>query len=164
MTTQAEVAECFEYRDGTLYWRKVAHPNKQYLLGQEVGSLHKTGYRHVTWRGRIWKVHRLVYLLHHGVLPKEIDHINGCRADNRLENLRAVTRSQNQFNKAAQRNASGCRGVTWHAKTKKWCVRVMMHAKTYCFGYYDNLELADLVAQEARAKLYGQYAFDCRAA
>lgn len=162
MITKELIAQCFEHRDGKLYWKKVAHPNKQYLVGQEAGSIHKTGYRHVTWLGKIHKVHRLIFILVHGYMPKEIDHINGDRADNRIENLREVTRSENQYNKSAQRNRSGYRGVTWHQKSNKWAVRVMKDGKSRSFGYFDDLEFAGFVAEEARRKLYGEFAFENR--
>ena len=159
MITQQLVAECFEHRDGKLYWKKVMHPNKQYLVGKEVGSIHKTGYRHVTWMGKIHKVHRLIFLLEHGYLPKEIDHINGDRQDNRLENLREVTRSENQFNKAmCSNNTSGFRGVNWHKHSKSWVVRVCTKGKTKILGYFKDLELAGLVADEARNLYHGKYA------
>lgn len=159
MITQQLVAECFEHRDGKLYWKKVAHPNKQYLVGQEAGSIHKTGYRHVTWRGKIHKVHRLIFLLEYGCLPSEVDHINGDRQDNRIENLRAATRSENQCNRGAiASNTSGYPGVTWHKKSKAWVVRVMKNGKTVVQQYFQDLELAGLVATEARAKYHGKYA------
>ena len=156
---QQLVAECFENRDGKLYWKKVAHPNKQYLVGQEAGSIHKTGYRHVTWMGKVHKTHRLIFLLHHGYIPSEIDHINGDRADNRIDNLRAVTRSQNQYNKGKCRNnTSGHRGVSWHKPTGRWSVRISLNNRSKSMGYYDDLELAAFIAEEARLKYYGQYA------
>lgn len=159
MITQAQVAECFEYRDGTLYWRSATHPNKQYLADKPAGSMHKTGYRHVTWMGKVHKVHRLIFLLHHGHLPPEVDHINGDRADNRIENLRAANRSENQCNRPAlASNTSGYPGVSWHKKSKAWMVRVMKNGKTVVQEYFKDLELAGLVAQEARAKFHGQFA------
>jgi hypothetical protein len=156
---QELVAEHFDHKDGRLYWKKVNHSNKKYLVGQEVGSIHKTGYRHVTWQGKVHKVHRLIYLLEHGYLPNEIDHINGDRQDNRLENLRDVTRSQNQFNKAmCKNNTSGTRGVSWHKKSNAWLVRVCASGKTKSIGYFKDLELAGLVADEARSIYHGVYA------
>lgn len=155
---QALVAEYFDHKDGHLYWKKVAHPNKQYLVGQEVGCIHQTGYRHVTWKGKVHKVHRLIFLLEHGYIPKEIDHINGDRQDNRLENLRSVTRSQNQFNKAmAQNNTSGYRGVSWHKKSQQWVIRVCANGKSMV-KYVKDLELAGLVAEEMRSLFHGKYA------
>lgn len=159
MITQAQVADCFECRDGTLYWKRVAHPNKQYLADKPAGSLHKTGYRHVTWMNKSHKVHRLIFLLHHGYLPPEVDHINGDRADNRIENLRAATRSENQCNRPAlANNTSGYPGVSWHKKSKAWLVRVMKNGKQNLIGYFKDLELAGLVSIEARAKYHGQFA------
>jgi len=159
MITQQMIADCFEYRDGYLYWKGVGHPNKQHLLDKPAGSIHKTGYRHITWMGNSHKAHRLIFMLHHGFMPQEIDHINGNRADNRIENLRSVTRSQNQYNKRPQRNVSGYRGVTWHKKTGKWLVRVGLNNKNKSLGYYDDLELAALVAEEGRSLHYGQFAY-----
>ena len=159
MITQAQVTECFEYRDGHLYWKRVAHPNKQYLADKPAWSLHKTGYRHVTWMGKVHKVHRLIFLMHHGYLPPEVDHINGDRADNRIENLRAANRSENQCNRPAlASNTSGYPGVSWHKKSKAWLVRVMKNGKTHMVGYFKDLELAGLVSVEARAKFHGQFA------
>ena len=155
---QSLVAEYFDHKDGHLYWKKVVHPNKQYLVGQEVGCIHQTGYRHVTWKGKVHKVHRLIFLLEHGYMPKEIDHINGDRQDNRLENLREVTRSQNQFNKAmAQNNTSGYRGVSWHKKSQQWAIRVCANGKSVV-KYVKDLELAGLVAEEMRSLFHGKYA------
>jgi hypothetical protein len=159
MITQQDVANCFEYRDGHLYWKSVSHPNKQYLLDKPAGSIHKTGYRHVTWMGKVHKTHRLIFLLVHGYLPKEIDHINGVRSDNRIENLRPVTRSENQCNRPVlANNTSGYPGVSWHKKSKAWVVRVMKHGKTRIQLYFKDLELAGLVAAEARSLYHGAYA------
>ena len=159
MITKQLVTEYFDYKDGHLYWKKVTHFTKQYLVGHEVGSIHATGYRHVTWMGKIHKVHRLIFLLEHGYLPKEIDHINGDRQDNRLENLREVTRSENQFNKAmCSNNTSGFRGVNWHKHSKSWVVRVCTKGKTKILGYFKDLELAGLVADEARNLYHGKFA------
>ena len=159
MITQQLVAEYFDHKDGHLYWKKVAHPNKQYLVGQEAGSIHATGYRHVTWQGKVHKVHRLIFLLEHGYMPKEIDHINGDRQDNRLKNLREVTRSQNQCNRfVLANNTSGYAGVSWHKKSKSWVVRLMKDGKTKAIGYFKDLELAGLVSAEARSLYHGVYA------
>ena len=150
------IAQTFEYVNGNLYW-KTASKNKQHLIGKLAGSIHKTGYRHITWLGKVNKEHRLIFMLHHGYMPKEIDHINGNRADNRIENLREVTRSQNQFNKAPQANTSGVRNVSWHKKAKAWIVRLTMKNKTVFCQYFKDFELAELVALEAREKFFGKF-------
>jgi len=159
MITQALISEYFEYKDGNLYWIKAPYHNKKYLVGTLAGSIHKTGYRHITWLGKIHKAHRLIFLLHHGYLPKEVDHTNMDRADNRIENLRPANRSENQCNRVAlKNNTSGYPGVSWHKKTKAWLVRVIKNGKSISLGYFKDLELAGLVAYEAREKYHGKFA------
>jgi hypothetical protein len=153
---QQEALEIFEYRDGRLHHRTASRVRK---VGDSAGCINGTGYRRIGINGRYYTEHALVFLMFHGYVPKEIDHINGDRADNRIENLRSVTRSQNQYNKRPQRNASGYRGVTWHKKTGKWLVRVGLNNKNKSLGYYDDLELAALVAEEGRSVHYGQFAY-----
>lgn len=163
MITKELVDQYFTHSDGKLYWKKVAHPNKQYLVGREAGSIHKTKYRHVTWLGKIHKVHRLIFLIVNGWLPKEIDHINGNRSDNRIDNLRAVTRTENQQNRdKCINNTSGHKGVSWHKASKAWFVRISLNKKSKIIGYFKDLELAALVAEEARIKYHGQYAMESR--
>jgi hypothetical protein len=121
--------------------------------------MHKTGYRHVSWLGKIHKVHRLIFLLEYGYLPQEVDHINMNRADNRLENLRPANRSENQCNRRAiASNTSGYPGVSWHKQSKAWTVRLIKNGKNYRFGYFKDFELAGLVSQEARSKYHGAFA------
>jgi hypothetical protein len=159
MMNQARAHELFEYRNGRLH-HKTSSPRRK--AGDPAGCINGTGYRRIGIDGGYFTEHSLVFLMFHGYVPKEIDHINGDRADNRIENLRPVSRSQNQYNKRPQRNASGYRGVTWHAKTKKWLARVGLNNKTHSLGYFDDLELAALVAEEGRSLYYGQYAYDNR--
>jgi hypothetical protein len=159
MITQELVKEFFTHVDGKLYWKKVSHASKASLIGKEAGSIHPTGYRYVTWLNKSHKVHRLIFLLEHGYLPSEIDHINNDRLDNRLENLRPASRSENQCNRfLLSSNSSGYQGVNWHKHAKSWYVRVMKNGKSHIIGYYKDLELAGLVSQEARILYHGKFA------
>ena len=154
------VAEYFQHCDGKLFWKKPPCLNKQYLIGQEAGTINPTtGYRQIKWMQKIYKAHRLIYLLEHGFVPKEIDHINGDKQDNRLKNLRPATRSQNECNKAVGiKNASGYKGVSWSKTAKSWMVRVQKDKRTLYYGCFNDLELAGLVAAEARSIHHGVYA------
>ena len=79
----------------------------------------------------------------------ETDHINRDSLDNRKENLRRATKSQNGRNKYAdKRNTSGIRGVSFYSRTQKWRVRISVDKKELSFGYYENLEEARMVAEE----------------
>jgi len=149
--------ELFEYRDGNLYWKvKKAHRVK---IGDKFGCHKEKGYSHGGIDGTNYLLHRLIYAWHHGEFPKYIDHIDNNPSNNNIENLRKANWSQNQCNKKLLKsNTSGYKGVTWVENRNKWVVRVQANNKQHQIGYFDDLELAELVAIEARAKHHGQYA------
>ena len=66
---------------------------------------------------------------------------------------------QNAYNtKIRTNNTSGVKGVSWHKKDKKWRVRVCVDGVNNFIGNFDDLELAELVAIEARDKYHGKFA------
>lgn len=86
-----------------------------------------------------------------------IDHINGDVLDNRLDNLRLVTFTQNMWNrKKPATNTSGIKGVSWNNKRGQWLGRVCKNGKTY-FKWGTLLECAGFVIS-CRAELHGEYA------
>ncbi len=109
---------------------------------------------------KLYKVHRLIWLWMTGDWPeKDIDHINGVRDDNRWINLRLADDKRNQQNaKMPKTNTSGIKGVSWHKRDKKWLVNIKIGGKGYCFGAFDSIEFAELVAHEAREKYHGEFA------
>jgi hypothetical protein len=155
--TYEEAIEAFEYRDGELFWRIKPHGSVQ--IGDVAGKIGKPEYKTFCFKQRRYKTHRVIYLIHHGCMPDEIDHINGNKFDNRIENLRPVTRSQNQCNKPMMKNnTSGHRCVSWDKRKQAWHVRVTIKGTNYFYGYFNDLEIAALIANEARAKLHGEFA------
>ena len=153
--TQEYAHSLFEYKDGSLYW-KVRKAQNTYI-GKRAGSP-THGYESVMVDGRNWRIHRLVFLMQHGYMPKMIDHINNDRSDNRIENLRAADDNQNAHNQMLRsNNVSGIKGVSWNNDRQKWAVRVNHNKKTYQ-RYVQDLELAELVAIEMRSKLHGEFA------
>jgi hypothetical protein len=150
--------EHFEYNNGLLYWKKM--PKKcRNLIGKEAGSVAKDGYKTFGFMGKNLLVHRAIFMIHHGYLPKCLDHIDGNRLNNQIDNLREVTSQQNCFNrKKPITNTSGVKGVTWHKKLKKWQVHLMINRKTKYFGVYADIELARLVSETMRSKFHGEYA------
>ena len=156
MITYAEVLELFDYKNGELYWKTSKGSAKS---GKKAGCLDGKGYIQVKINTRSYKIHQLIFFIKYGYIPKEIDHINGIRNDNRIENLRAVTTSQNQQNsKIGKNNTSGYKNVTWDYLVKKWRVQINIKGKNKYLGVFEDLELADLVAQEARNKYHGEFA------
>lgn len=157
MITQKEVKELFYYENGELYWR-VSRTNRV-KVGQRVGSKTMNKYACATVNNKPYKVHRLIFLYHHGWMPKEIDHINNLKHDNRIENLRPVTKTQNQYNAKLRRdNISGIKNVSWYSQTKKWKVQIKINGKKKHLAYTDDLEFAELIAEEARNKYHKTFA------
>jgi hypothetical protein len=104
-------------------------------------------------------IHRFAYWKVHGHLPAMIDHANGDSADNRIDNLRAATPSQNNMNSRIRSdNTSGHRGVRWHKRKQKWEVSIRRDTKRYYVGDYKNLDEAVAARREAEAKYHGQFA------
>jgi hypothetical protein len=59
--------------------------------------------------------HRIVFAMHRGRWPSAVDHVNGDRLDNRIENLREADCTQNNANRSAQvNNMAGFKGVVWY--------------------------------------------------
>ncbi|MCW8158993.1 HNH endonuclease [Stutzerimonas stutzeri] len=153
---QVEAGRLFEYRNGGLFWRVNRGSNA--VAGARAGRLLKTGYRSIHVSGRRYQEHRLVYLLHHGAMPAQIDHINGDKADNRIENLREATYSQNQMNTGERQNESGYRGVRFVPKTGRWAARIYENGKEIRIGTFASPELASEAYQKKAREIFGEFA------
>ena len=155
---QESYLKLFEYYDGKIYWRESRGSQK--CKGKMAGTLTQ-GYLKVRVRelGGPVGVHRIIFCMQHGYMPEFIDHINGVRDDNRIENLRAVTKAENNLNcKTYASNTSGSKNVSWNKKLNKWGVSISANYKRKFIGLFEDLELAQLVAMEARNKYHGAYA------
>ena len=155
--TQEFLKEHLEYRDGHLWWIK---PRQRVKVSQQFGSCYSTGYRVGMLKGKRYLEHRLIWLYHYGVWPKEhIDHINGIKDDNRIENLRECTQQQNNFNrKSAKGSSSKHKGVCWNKERKKWEVRYRYKGKVYHVGYYECEVEAAEAYRKATEHLHKDYA------
>jgi hypothetical protein len=164
--TQDKARELFEYHEDGYLIRKISGQGRANKAGSKVGNysaknLGKRNARYVTTKinGQHWCVHKLIYLWHHGYVPDQLDHINRDTLDNRIENLRPATNSQNASNrKLFSNNTSKVKGVYWHKYTKKWFVYVDINKQRKNIGYFDDFEFAELAAIEARIKYHGSYA------
>jgi hypothetical protein len=155
--TQEEAHRLFEYRDGVLI-RKLT-TSRLGKKGSAAGWKNNMGYQNVLISGKQYGVHQIVYLLHYGFIPKLIDHIDNNPQNNLVENLREANKTENNLNsKIRTDNTSGCKNVNWHSQKKKWQVRLCINKKSVSFGLFDDLEFADLVAQEARSKYFQRFA------
>ena len=120
--------------------------------GDVAGSRHSHGYTKIKIDGRTYRAHRLAWLYVHGVWPtNQLDHRNGIRDDNRIENLREATAGQNHQNRAVQSNSTSRHpGVGWHPRAKRWRAHIKVGGKQIYVGHFK--ELSDAVKARAAAK------------
>lgn len=145
--------DIFEYRDGALYWKFGKR------IGKEAGTVNGNGYKICKIRKRIYLVHRLVFLMHHRFLAGCIDHVNCDRSDNKIENLREATHSQNQCNQRQRTSTkSGLRDVYFSHHVNMWRVRVAFDGKRKDFGHYRNINDAKEAAIKARNEMHKEFA------
>ena len=152
---QKRLNELFEYVDGDLYRRITVQGSP---AGNKVGWVNSTGYKWVNFDRKKMLMHRVVFVMFHGYEPALIDHIDGDKTNNKIENLREATKSQNGFNrKIHTNNRSGCKNVCWNKQSNCWIVKLRVNKKLIYFGRYKDLDLADLVAHEARSIYHGEF-------
>lgn len=150
--TQAQIRQMFDYDPiSGLMTRKISTGSRG-RDGAKVGTLVGAGYLKVSINYENFLVHRLVWLHVHGVWPTEdIDHINGVKTDNRLANLRLVTKSQNQHNiRQRHNNTSGFTGVRPNTTENKWAARITVNSKEIHLGCFSTKEAAAAAYQNAK--------------
>lgn len=115
------------------------------------------GYLKGGFEGRELLAHRVAWLAMNGSFPcQDIDHINGDRSDNRILNLREVSRAENMKNKGWSGNRCGAIGVYKH-KFGRFAARIQSGGKRISLGYFDTIEDASGARRAAEIK-YGFHA------
>ena len=126
--------------------------------GTEVGTVCKGGYLKTLIKRKPYRLHRIIFMMHHGYLPEFLDHIDGNPANNRIENLRPATASQNNLNRGKhKRNTSGYKGVTWVATVGRYSARIAIGQKRLFLGYFDNSKEAHEAYCESAKQYQLQY-------
>ena len=159
----------YEPETGNLFWRErtpdmfpdcgrggskgaCARWNARYAGKQAFTAKDGCGYR----RGKIFQksiyLHRAAWVISYDNWDfDEIDHINGNILDNRIKNLRAVSRCQNMKNaKMNSKNTSGYNGVFWNKKNKKWIAQIEVDKKRKYLGSFDDIRCALAARLEAQ--------------
>ena len=140
---------------GIFCWR-VSRGNR-IKVGAAAGTVSSNGYIVIRVDGTRFKAHRLAWLYTHGVMPThDIDHLNRVRADNRIANLRDVSRSMNLQNQTRPRtdNTSGYRGVSLHKGGKRWKAQIMVNGRKQYIGYFNTAEVAHAAYLAAKLRLH----------
>jgi len=155
LPSQKKLQELFDYRDGQLYWKE-----KRYSpidLSKPAGFIGKSGYRTIRIEGKDYRAHRLVWKYHYGKDPKEfIDHIDGNKTNNNMENLREATNQQNGFNRGPQKNNKlGIKGV--RKQGNRYRATIIINGKNKHLGLFFTIEEARLAREEAEKKLFKEF-------
>jgi hypothetical protein len=166
--TQEEAHRLFEYRDGELYWKERPRSDFKSDLAWKQWNPKHAGKQAGCWTSHhvtvavnkvSYPLARVVFLMHHGYLPEIVDHADCNPMNNDISNLRAASKADNQRNAGMYaHNTSGIKGVSWHTAAGKWHVQIKVLGKKKYLGIYEDIELAELVAQEARSKFHGNFA------
>lgn len=143
-----------------IFTRKVtSSPNPRAQAGKQAGGRIAHGYRGIRIDGVRYLEHRLAWFITYGYWPKELDHINGQKDDNRIANLREATRSQNMANGPLPRNStSGVKGVSFDKATSKWIAYATLNGKMKNLGRFDSKDAARAARQQTFRKAFSDFA------
>ena len=141
--------ELFEYREGKLYNR--FYRSNLSIAGQEAGSDNGKGYLKVWINNHHYFVHRVIYQMFHGHIPRnmQIDHINRNKKDNRIENLRVVNNAGNQQNVIRKK------GYCFNPKRNNYRVRIQTNDKRIEIGSFNTEEEARAAYLKAKEHYHG---------
>lgn len=168
--SQEYLKEIFDYCDGSLIWKLDPSKPKKWntrLAGKAAGYRNPTtGYLSICINPsdenglssiRNFMAHRLVFCWHHGFYPETVDHINGDRSDDRIENLRAASYSENAANWGSHsRNTTGVLGVRKH-RDGHYETRLSFKKKRYQIGSFKTLEEAKIAYDAASRRILGEW-------
>lgn len=152
LPTQDRLKQLFDYEDGFLLNKKHRGKSKK---GEHIGFVNHYGYRVSRIDMEKFYVHRLIWVFHNGTLGGlDVDHIDGNRDNNKIENLRLVTSQKNNQNikKAKRTNALGVLGVSM--KFGKYCAQISFNKKVKHLGLFDTAEEAHQVYLEEKRKIH----------
>lgn len=146
----------YEPDTGALVWIKAL--SKRAVAGKKAGSF-SHGYVSVGFRGKAIPAHVIIWFMHTGEWPsEEVDHRNGNRRDNRLDNLRLATDSEQQCNRRMdRRNSSGVKGVYWNKHASKWQAYITKHGRVMYLGIYSDIEDAKAARERAQSVHHGEF-------
>lgn len=152
----AVLREYLSYDPETGIFRWTRRPSFRVQVGDVAGSPTNNGYISLSLQNYKMLAHRAAWAITHGVWPSfEIDHINRDRCDNRIANLRQVSRSQNARNgKLRKNNAIGVSGV--RKKYRRFIAQVCVNGRPHVVGRFNTAEEAHACYQAATAKLLAE--------
>ena len=149
LPTQERLRALFSYQDGQLFWKS---GSGKAMAGDPVGQLTRDGYIKTGLDYSEYRVHRLIWKWHYGTEPNVLDHINGERHDNRIENLEPVTSREN-INRGFDRRSGLPRGVRQMGESYQ--ARIYTEGKRLHLGTYGTIEEAATAYDDALRRIEG---------
>lgn len=152
----------YEPKTGKLFWLHrsdvPAWWNTRYAGKEALTSVESKGYNHGRVCSRAMMAHRVAWALTNGEWPSEIDHINGIKTDNRLENLRVASRTENtQHRGKFNNNTSGYKGVR-QSRAGRWEARITVAKKQVFLGVFNCKTAAAVAYDRAAIMTFGAFA------
>lgn len=126
---------------GNFVVKATMSPQQRARIGEAVKTTNNWGYTVLNVAKKMVQAHRAAWYFHYGDWPiGPMDHINRIRTDNRIENLRISSASQNNRNRSVfSKSLSGVHGVTWNLPTKSWRVHISVNGRGKMLGYRKDL-------------------------
>ena len=149
MITQEKLKETHRYDKNTGLFTRSSD-------GKIWNNTNAIGYVYLYVDGKSYLSHRMSFLYVYGYIPKEVDHIDHDRSNNKIENLRGCDRLSNGKNlKKKNTNTSGFTGVRFNKRQGKYVARIYHKGKEIFLGYYSTIE----EAVNVRAKANNSYGY-----
>ena len=153
--TQSQLKSHLHYNPSTGVFTRL-DTNRPSRLNKPTGNIATHGYVRIGIKDKSFYAHRLAFLYMTGKVPKEVDHLDHDRTNNKWSNLREADRTMQMRNtKLSKNNASGHHGVDYVSVNKnKWVARIMVDYKSIHLGSFKHKEDA-IKARKHAEKLYG---------
>lgn len=117
-----------------------------------LGTKTKQGYLQCTINKKQKKLHHIVWFMHYGYWPKNIDHINKSKVDNRVENLREGA-SINNHNRDMPLPSTGIRGALWNKQKGRYKSAIRITGKSIHLGYFNCPTAAHIAYMRKKEEL-----------
>ncbi len=151
------IREYLSYDRATGLFTWIVSPNNRAPKGSMAGVCYNRGEIGIRFGGKRYLAHRLAWWFEHGEMPKQIDHQNGNPSDNRLDNLRPCTQSENLQNKRGHNKAGLPKGVSYR-KGGRYQAMIGINYKQIYLGCFGTATEAALAYDRAARKHFGEFA------
>jgi hypothetical protein len=158
MITQLELKEVLHYNQDTGIFTWI-NPVRKTMLNVIAGTMSHERYVVIKINKKTYRAHRLAWLYVYGNFPSSIlDHINGIKSDNKINNLRKATSQQNNFNRKNESiNTSGHKGVHWETAREIWKAVITINNRHIYLGRYKHKQEAINAYLTSAKKYHGEF-------